>query len=226
MRISGSTAHASLTSAAGPIAARVIRGGVIAQTIGQRLDQGRARRRAAPPRSASPTTCADGEHIVAVDLHPGNAGRHRLLRQGLRRRLRRDGHRDRPAVVDDDEHHRQGARSRQIERLVESALGSAAVADVGERAARLLAHLEGHRRAGRMQGLSGDRARTRQNRCRGTAKSLPRSSPPQYSQDLRHGHAAPQLRAELAIHGRQHVFRRAWRRRRRRARLRGPRHEG
>ena len=71
-------------------------------------------------------------------------------------RLRRDRNRDRPAVVDDHEHHRQCARARQIERLVECALGGAAVADVGERAARLASHLERHGRAGRMQRLGGD----------------------------------------------------------------------
>ena len=96
-----------------------------------------------PPRraasSASPTTSRTAITSLPSTCTPGNAGRHRLLRQGLRRRLRRDRNRDGPAVVDDDEHHRQRARAGQIERFVEGALRRAAVADVGERAARLLA---------------------------------------------------------------------------------------
>ena len=136
-RSKGSSAQASLTSSGRAVAAGVVRGRVIAQAVGQRLDQSRARRRAARASSAAADRVAHGEHVVAVDLDARDARGHGLLRQGAGRGLLRDGHRDRPAVVHDHEDHGQRARAGQVQRLVKRALRGAAVADVGERAARL-----------------------------------------------------------------------------------------
>ena len=138
---------------------------------------------------------------------PGNAGGDRLLRERrARRSARRPGTEMAQPLLTISEHHRQRARSGQIERLVEGALRSAAVADVGERAARLPAHLERHGGAGRMQRLGGDGhapgkvvARRRQSRCRAHRRPSRAGSPVMR-------HAAPQLRAELAVHGREHVL--------------------
>jgi hypothetical protein len=54
-----------------------------------------------------------------------------------------------------------------------------------------------------MQGLSGDGHAPGEILAR-ACKSLPRSSPPQYTRSP-HGDAAPQLRADFAVHGRQHI---------------------
>ncbi len=189
----------------GTVAAGVIGRGVIAQSIGERLDQGRAR--AAPRRlERLAHHLAHREHIVAVNLHAGNTGGHGFLRQGLCGRLRADRNRNRPAVVDDDEHHGKRTRPGEVERLVEGALGRSTVADIGERAARLLQHLECHRRARRVQRLGGDRY--------APGKIMPRhgeiiaafvAAP--VGENFRHGHAPPELRAEFTVHRRQHIFR-------------------
>ncbi len=95
----------------GAIAAGIIGGGVIAQSVRQRLDQTRSGA-AARGLERLADDLADREHIVAVDLHARNPRGDRLLRQRLRGCLRRHRHRNRPAVVDDDEYHRQARATR------------------------------------------------------------------------------------------------------------------
>ena len=64
------------------IASRIIGGGVIAQAIGQCLDQARAVT-GAGAREGSFHTGANRDHIVAVDLLARNARGDRLLRESL-----------------------------------------------------------------------------------------------------------------------------------------------
>src|SRR5215472_804336 len=98
------------------IAARIIGGRMIAKAIGQRLDQMRTAAGASLGDGAL-DGFTNGNHVIAVDLLALEARRDRLLRQGLRRRLLGEGHRDRPAVVVDDEHDRQAPHPRGVERL-------------------------------------------------------------------------------------------------------------
>src|SRR3984957_8647938 len=176
------------------VSAGVIRRRVIAQSVCQRFDQTGS---CAAPRGLERLAhhLADGEHIVAVDLYSRNACRHRFLRQGLGGGLRGDRHGNGPAIIDDDEYHGQGSRSGQVQRLVEGALGCAAVADVGERAARLLQHLERHGCARCMQGLGGDGHAPGEVVAR-YGKIVAAFIAAPVGEYFRHGHAAPQLRAE------------------------------
>src|SRR6185503_3482654 len=84
------------------ITARVVRGGVIAESICDSFDYGRT----------FATTCrsegfihdvADSHDIVAIHLHAWNTGGNRLLRKGARGCLRFDRDGNGPAVVHDDE---------------------------------------------------------------------------------------------------------------------------
>ena len=103
------------------IARGIIRGRVIAQAVGQRLDYARA---AALARSLERLAnhFAHDQHIVAIHLLSGDARGDRLLCQRLRGGLRLYRYRDRPAIVDDHAYQRQRLGAGQIQRLVERAL--------------------------------------------------------------------------------------------------------
>ena len=120
--------------------------------------------------------------------------------------LRRARHRDRPAVVDHAQHQRRGVGAGGIERGVEVGLRRTAVAAAGHRDAVLLAQLERQRGAGGHQALRGDRHAPRVVVLRaGEIVAALVAAPVQ--QHFARLHAAHELRAVLAVAGREHVFR-------------------
>src|SRR5215470_5281020 len=113
------------------IAARVVDRRVIAETIGERLDD-RGTLAGARLFNGASRCVGDGDDVITVDLLTGNAGGDSLLRQGLSRRLRGTRHRNGPLVVGDHEHHRQPHGAGKIDRFIEVALRGAAIADAAD----------------------------------------------------------------------------------------------
>src|SRR6266516_1994891 len=140
---------ARLNLLGGPVARRVIGGRMVAQPIGQRLDQPRPAARASL-RDRLLRRRAHGNDVVAVNLLAGEAGGDRLLRQRLRRRLQLERHGDRPLIVVGDEQQRQFVDSGKVHRFPHVALGGGAVAEQTNCNARLLSQLE---RVGDARGL-------------------------------------------------------------------------
>src|SRR5512145_52625 len=99
------------------VTACVVRGGVIAKTIGDRFDP---RRSATPPRAFEPAfhRRANGDDVIAVDLEALDARGDGLLRQRPTGGLLLDRNRYRPPIVVDHENHRRPPYAREIERLV------------------------------------------------------------------------------------------------------------
>src|SRR5215472_8208668 len=187
------------------IAARIVGGGMIAEAISQRLNQMRT---AARPRLGDRALdrLADGDDVVAVDLLAFEARRDRLLRQGLRRRLLGEGHRDRPAVVVDDEHDRQVPHPRGVERLGDIALRGRTVAKDTHGDPFLAPQLEGEPDAYRVRRVCCDRnADGKILACLGKVAAALVAAPEQ--EQLDRAAAAPELRAVLAEAWQQHVFR-------------------
>src|SRR6185437_3657670 len=187
------------------IAAGIIRGRVIAESIRQGLDQRRA------------AACAcfgqrfihdvpDGNEIVAVDLYAWNPRGDGFLRQRPGRGLPFDRHRDGPSVVDDHENGWQSGSACEIDGLVERTFRGPAVTDVRDRAARLIAYLHRHGGARGVQQLRADRHRPGKILPRAAEAAACLVSAP-IDQNLRHPHTAPELCAVLAVVGSEHVLR-------------------
>src|SRR5712692_217437 len=172
------------------VARGIVGGRMVAEAVGERLDEVRALA-GARVRERRVHCGAHGDHVVAVHLLAGKAGGDRLLRQGLRRGLQAQRHRDGPLVIDRDEHHRQLPYAGKIHRLPHVALGGGAVAEQADRDARLLAQLERIGDAGRMRRLRSDRNAERKivRRPRRAVAALVAAP---VEQDLFHLDAAPQ----------------------------------
>src|SRR5215472_9276593 len=170
---------------------------VVAEPVGQRLDQRRATARARPLECAL-YRIDHSDDVVAVDLLARKASGDRLLRQGFGRALRSARHRDRPLVVGDDKQHRQPHDAREVGGLVEITLRSAAVADHADRGARLPLELHrqgnahGMRRLGR-HGYADGKVAARAGEVAAALIAAP------VEHDLQRLHPAPELGWLLAI---------------------------
>src|SRR5215510_6757801 len=187
------------------ITRRVVGGRVVAETIGQGLDQAR------PGAGAGlyDRIVRRGAHrddVVAVHLLAGKARGNCLLRQRLGRCLQLQRHGDRPLIVVGDEHHGQLVYAGEVHRLPHVALGGGAVAEEAHRDARLLSELERVGDAGgvRRLGSDGDAIRKIVGGAGGQAAALI-AAPKQ--QDLLHLRPAPQQRAVVAVGGKDDVLR-------------------
>ena len=100
-----------------------------AEAIGDALDQ-RGPLAGARALDGLAAGGVDREDVVAVHLDARQAVGERLLRDGLGVRLLLERHRDRPLVVLAHEDDRHVPDAREVERLVEVALGRRAVAEV------------------------------------------------------------------------------------------------
>jgi hypothetical protein len=107
-----------------------------------------------------------GERVVAIDETPGDAVADGLVRERRRGGLSGQWHRDRVAVVLDEEHDRGAEHAGEVQRLVEVALAGRAVADeregdqvLGRRRARGGAQPGGVGEPHGMRGLGGQRRR-------------------------------------------------------------------
>src|SRR6516165_4266778 len=138
------------------ISARVIGSGVVAQPIGQGLDQARSlagtglldrliRRR------------AHRDDIVAVHLLADKAGSNGFLGESLRCRLQLERYGNGPLIVVGDEHDGQLPDARKVHRLPHVTLGCRAIAEEAHRDSGLLSKSEGIGHARRMRGLGADR---------------------------------------------------------------------
>ena len=117
---------------AGRLAPRpVVGGGVHAEAIGQALDE---RRAVAAPGAFDRLAhhVDDGEEIVAVDLHAGEAVGDRLLRNRRRRRLQLARRGNRPVIVLAEEDDRRLDDAGEIGGLVKVALRRGALAEVDD----------------------------------------------------------------------------------------------
>src|SRR5262245_33220513 len=183
----------------------VVGRGVVAEPIGEGLDQA---------RPATGTGMRDrlllrrphGDHVVAVDLLAGKTRGDRLLRQGLRRRLQLERYGNGPLIVVGDENHGQLVHPGEVHRLPYVALGRGAVAEQADGDPRLLSELEGVSDAGGLRRLRshGDAIGKIVRRTRGQIAALI-AAPKQ--QDLLHLRSAPEQRAVVAIGGQEHVLR-------------------
>src|SRR5215469_2638584 len=190
---------------AAAIAARIVGGRVIAEAIGQRLDQmWTATRPGFGDRALDGFT--NGDDVVAVDLLAFEACRDRLLRQGLRGGLLRDGHRDRPPVVVDHEHDRQVPHRGGVERLGDVALRGRAVAENADGDPFFLPQLKRERDADGVRRVGCDRNANREILTSfGEIASALVAAPVQ--EQLDRTDAAPELRPMLTEARQQHVFR-------------------
>src|SRR6266478_6510754 len=143
------------------VAARIIGGSVVAQPIGQRLDQ---RWPAAGLRLDNGTAhrLTHRDDVVAVDLLALDAGGDSLLREGLRGGLLGERERDRPAVVVDDEDQRQTPHSGDVERLGNIALRGGAVPKGTDRDSFFAPELECQSDADRVRRVGPDRHANRE----------------------------------------------------------------
>ena len=186
------------------VAARIVGGGVVAQAIGQRLDQVRP---AAGPRlgDGAGHRLAHRDDVVAVDLLTLDAGGDRLLRQRLGGGLLSHRDRDRPMVVVDDKDQRQTPHAGDVERLGDIALRGGAVAKDADRDPMLAPELEGERHADRMRRVGPDRHADREILARlGKVAAALVAAPEQ--EQLDQADPAPQLRAVLAKARQKHIL--------------------
>src|SRR6188508_1136570 len=139
------------------------------------------------------------------DVEPVHPGRghpvsHRLVRQGLRPRLRRDRRRDRPPVVVAEEDERRTHHGREVRALVERPLGGGAVPEVRDRTGVLAAQPLAPREARRVRHVRRDRhANRRDVVVRGVPPAGGMTTPPR--QHRRRGHPAQEPDRRLAIAG-------------------------
>src|SRR5918911_1100027 len=100
------------------VAPRVVRGGVRADAVRQRLDQ--CRPLAAPRAFDRPVAGGvHGQRVVAVDQHAGHAVRQAFLRQRLAPGQAGARHADGPVVVLDEQHRLRVEHASEVERLEE-----------------------------------------------------------------------------------------------------------
>src|SRR5690554_3991041 len=189
----------------GAIAAGIVRGSVVAQTVGDAFDQRRA--------LAGPGTLDGGphpvvyrQHIIAIHLLPGNTRRQRLVRQGRRGGLQTARYRNRPLVVVDHEYHRQLPHPGQVQTFEKIALAGGAIPAGGDGDPGLLTDTEGGGHTTGMAGLGGNGHTDGEildggGRRPGAAALV--STPVQ--QDVLHMHPTLQLGGGIAVVGNQHI---------------------
>src|SRR6266516_3902406 len=119
------------------VACGVVRGGMVAEPIGDGLDETRPAA-GAGSRDRLLGGGPNRKDVVAVHLLARESGGDRLLRQGRGRRLQLQRHADGPLIVVGDEHERQFPNAGEIHRFPDVALRSGAVAEQTHRDARLL----------------------------------------------------------------------------------------
>src|SRR4051794_24282400 len=188
-----------------PIAAGIVRGCMVTETISQCFNYGWtvATPCAVECFAGDVTNCYD---VVAVDLYTGDAGGDGFLCQGARGSLALNRHRDRPAVVDYYKHRRELSGTGEIDAFIESTFGCSTVADVGNRTARLAPNLECHGNTRAMQHLRGNRNAPGKV-LPGTAEIAAPFIAAPIGQDFRQFHTTPDLGAEFAIHRGKNVLR-------------------
>jgi len=179
------------------VACRIVRRGVQAQAIRDRLDERRALAITGPADGVADRR-VDGEEVVAVALDAGKPVGDRLLRQSLGGGLLLDRGRDRPAVVLAQKDDRGLHHPCEVGRLVEVALRGAAVTENREHDAGVALHLQPPRETDRLGQLARDRGLKRQHvqACghleRDRVADVPQEGEPKRV-------AVPQLTGELAI---------------------------
>lgn len=129
---------------------------MIAEAVGERLEQRRALARARALERAA-RSVAHRDRVVAVELLAGDPRRDAFLRQRLGGALQPARHRDRVLIVDDQRDKGQLPHAGRIERFVEIALRGRAIAEHGKRDARLISQLHRVGDADGMRQLLGDR---------------------------------------------------------------------
>src|SRR5215470_4175013 len=186
------------------IASRVIRGGVVAEPVGHRLDEARALS-VAGCRNRLRGGGAHRDDVVAVDLFPREAGSDRLLRQRFRRRLQLKRHGDGPLIVVGDEYQGELMHAGEIHCFPQVALRRGAVAEHANRHPGLFSELEciGHSRG--MRRLRTDRNAIGKIMSRpGGAIAALVAAP--VEQDLLHLHPAPKQGGVVAVGRQQDIF--------------------
>ena len=145
-----------------PVAIGIVGRGMVGNTVGKALDEGRTAAAASPLQGLS-SRCVDGEDIIAVHLYPLEAVRESLLGQGGGGRLPTAGHGDGPLVVLADEHHRQAKNAGHVESFVEITLGGRAVTEIGDHGNRVAAIPGRHGRTHGMGDVGSHRNGNRQD---------------------------------------------------------------
>src|SRR6266536_353298 len=143
---------ARLNFLGGPIACGVVGRGMVAEPIGDGLDQTWPAARLGS-RDRLLGGGPHGNHVVAVHLLALKPGGDRLLGQGRGRGLQLERHADGPLIVVGDEDERQLPNAGEIHRLPDVALRSGAVVEEAHRDAGLLAEPERIGDAGGMRRL-------------------------------------------------------------------------
>src|SRR6185312_2786237 len=187
------------------IAARIVRGRVVAETIGECFNQCRTTT-VASSRERFGNGMAHGYDIVSVDLHAGDARRDGLLGESPGGRLALDRNRDSPTIIDDNKDCGQGPCTGDVDTFIERPFRSAPVPDVSDGTALLAFDLHRHRDAGAVKHLRCNRDTPGEILSRGGEIAAALVATP-IKQDARHLYAAPDLRAELAVDGSKHVVR-------------------
>jgi hypothetical protein len=140
------------------ITARIVRGRVVGEPVGQGFYQ---RCAAARPSLIEPIpdNLPHRDDVVAVHLASFEPHADRLLRERIGGSLRAARYRDRPLVVRRDEHDRQLPRAGDVHGLVHVAFGCRAISEHGNGGPRLAAQLECEPSTGRVRGVAanGDR---------------------------------------------------------------------
>src|SRR5258708_2256067 len=186
------------------IAPRVIRGGVVAEPVGRRLDEARALP-VAGRRNRLRGGSAHRDDVVAVDLFPSKAGGDRLLRQRFGGRLQLERHGYGPLIVVGDEHQGELMHAGKIHCFPQVALRRGAVAEQANRDPRLFSKLECISNPGSMRRLRTDRNAIGKimSRTGGVVAALVAAP---VEQDLLHLHPAPQQGGVVAIGRQQDIF--------------------
>src|SRR3954452_24194652 len=188
--------------------------GMAVHAHGHGLEQ----RRAAAVECALARLARRLEHrlgVVAVDADAGEAVGLRALDR-VDRELRAGRRRVRVLVVLEDEDDRQLLHAGPVHGLVEVAAGGRAVAEPGDRAAALVAQLERHRHAGRDEHHVGEH-RDHPDAAEAEVAEVdvavapagdPALAPHVLAKDPPRGHAADEVRAQVAVQDAEAVLRR------------------
>jgi hypothetical protein len=136
-----------------PIAAGIIRSGVICEPVGEAFHQ--------PRPAAGPGGLKGGidhvcyrQHVVAVDLFATESRRYSLLGQGPGRRLLPAWRRYGPLIVAHHEYHREPPQPRHVHGFVNVTLGGSPVAEQADCRAGFSTQLESQRDPGGMRRMT------------------------------------------------------------------------